>query len=91
VLATIKPLLSGMLGQLGQGMQLVVYPSKLNGQRLIDPKTPGTFQYMLFDQTFKWRLPLGSLLPKKVDPKTKEEFPGNYEFNPYTGGKLTFK
>jgi hypothetical protein len=91
VLATIKPLLSGMLGQLGQGMQLVVYPSKQNGQRLIDPKKPGSFQYTLFDQTFKWRLPLGSLLPKKVDPKTKEEFPGNYAFNPYTGGKLTSK
>ena len=23
------------------------------------------------------------------NPKTKEEFPGNFDFNPYTGGKLS--
>ena len=89
VLATIKPLLAGMLGQLGKGMQFVVYPSKQGSQRLIDPKKPGFFDYTLFDQSFHWRLPLASLLPKKLDPKTKEDFPGNFDFNPYTGGKLS--
>ena len=91
LVATLKPLLGGMLGQLGQGMQLVVYPSKLDGKRLIDPNKPGAFQYTLYDQTFRWRLPLASLLPKKIDPATKEEFPGNFDYNPYTGGKLVAK
>jgi hypothetical protein len=91
LVATIKPLLGGMLGQLGQGMQLVVYPSKLDGKRLIDPNKPGGFQYTFYDQRFHWRLPLASLLPKKMDPTTKEEFPGNFDFNPYTGGKLISK
>jgi hypothetical protein len=91
VLAALKPLLSGMLGQLGQGMQLVLYPSKKDNDRLIDPKKKGSFQYTLFDQTFQWRLPLASLLPKKMDPKTKEEFPGTFDFNPYTGDKLSTK
>jgi hypothetical protein len=91
LVATLKPLLSGMLGQLGQGMQLVVYPSKLDGKRLIDPNKPGGFQYTLYDQNFRWRLPLASLLPKKLDPATKEEFPGNFDYNPYTGGKLVSK
>jgi hypothetical protein len=91
ILATLKPMLAGMLGQLGQGLQLVVYPSKHGAERLIDPKKPGSFQYTFYDQTFKWRLPLASLLPNKVDPNTKEEFPGDYEFNPYTGVKLNSK
>ncbi len=89
VLATLKPLIAGMLGQFGKGIQFVVYPSKQGGQRLIDPKKPGSFDYTLFDQTYHWRLPLASLLPPKIDPKTKEEFPGNYDFNPYTGAKLS--
>jgi hypothetical protein len=91
MLAALKPLLSGMLGQLGQGMQLVAYPSKKDNDRLIDPKRKGSFQYTLFDQTFQWHLPLASLLPKKVDPKTKEEFPGTFDYNPYTGEKLSPK
>lgn len=58
VLATLKPLVGGMLGQFGKGIQFVVYPSKQDNHRLIDPKT-------------------------------KEEFPGNFDFNPYSGGKLS--
>jgi hypothetical protein len=91
MLAALKPLLSGMLGQLGQGMQLVVYPSKKDSDRLIDPKKKGSFQYTLFEKTFQWHLPLASLLPKKMDPKTKEEFPGTFDYNPYTGDKLSSK
>jgi hypothetical protein len=45
----------------------------------------------LYDQTYRWRTPLGSLLPVKVDAKTGEEFPGNYSFNPYTGEKLSVR
>ena len=49
----------------------------------------GTLQVSLYDQVYRWRTPLGSLLPAKVDAKTGEEFPGNYSFNPYTGEKLS--
>ena len=70
---------------------MVIYPSKEGDQKLIDPLKPGSFKYTLYEQTFTWRLPLVSLLPPKVDPKTSEEFPGNYEFNPYTGEPLRAK
>jgi hypothetical protein len=69
----------------------VIYPSKKDSDRLIDPKKKGSFQYTLFDKTFQWHLPLASLLPKKMDPKTKEEFPGTFDYNPYTGDKLGSK
>jgi hypothetical protein len=88
ILAALKPLLSGMIGQLGQGMHFIVYPGQDGANRLVDPNKPGDFQYSVFDQDFKWRLPLASLLPRKVDPKSNEDFPGNYDYNPYTGNKL---
>jgi hypothetical protein len=91
VLASVKPVLAGMLGKVGQSVEMVIYPSKQGDQKLIDPLRPGSFKYTLYDQTFTWRLPLGSLLPPKVDPKTSEEFPGSYEFNPYTGEPLRAK
>jgi hypothetical protein len=90
-LVSFKPYLAGMLGKTGQSVEMVIYPSKQGDQRLIDPLKPGSFKYTLYDQTFTWRLPLASLLPPKVDPKTGEEFPGSYEFNPYTGESLRAK
>ena len=90
-LVAFKPYLAGILGKVGQSVEMVVYPSKEGDQRLIDPLKPGSFKYTLYDQTFTWRLPLASLLPAKVDPKTGEEFPGSYEFNPYTGESLRTK
>jgi hypothetical protein len=91
MLGAMRPMLSGLLGQLGQSMELVVYPATADGQRLNDPLKPGAFQFSLYEQMFYWRTPLASLLPKKVDPKSKEEFPGNYEYNPYTGERLKAK
>jgi hypothetical protein len=91
MLGAMRPMLANMLGQLGQSMELVVYPGVVDQHRLIEPLKSGSFQFALYDQTFHWRTPLASLLPKKVDRKTKEEFPGNYDFNPYTGDKLISK
>jgi hypothetical protein len=91
ILGAMKPLLAGMLGQMGQSIELIVYPATSDGHRITDPMKPGSFQYTLYDQTFHWRLPLASLLPKKIDRKSKEEFPGNYDYNPFTGDKLGLK
>jgi hypothetical protein len=91
ILVALKPVFAGILGKLGQSVEIVIYPGKQGDQKLLDPTKPGSFKYTLYDQTFSWRLPLVSLLPPKVDRKTGEEFPGNYEFNPYTGEALGTK
>jgi hypothetical protein len=91
LLGAMRPMIGSMLGQLGQSMELIVFPAVVDGQRLNDPVKPGAFQFAVYDQTFHWRTPLASLLPKKLDPKTNEEFPGNYLYNPYTGDKLRAK
>lgn len=87
----MKPLLANMMGQMGQGMEFIIYRKDKFVRKNLDPLKPGSFQYKVYDETFRWRLPLGSLLPGKIDPATKEEFPGDYNFNPFTGEKLQVK
>jgi hypothetical protein len=91
LVAVMKPLMANMLGAMGGGMEFLLYSNDQNGAKLVDAMKPGGFTYSAYGQNFTWRLPLRSLLPRKVDPATKEEFPGNYLFNPFTGGKLSLK
>jgi hypothetical protein len=86
----MKPAMANMLGQIGKGLEFFVYSSKASGDGL-NPSKKGAFTFTAFEHTFNWRLPLGSLLPPKLDPLTKEEFPGNFDFNPYTGKQLVLK
>ena len=88
LLSTLKPAMTAMGGPAMQGMEFVVFPATADGKPLIDAMQAGTLQVTLYDQVYRWRTPLGSLLPVKVDAKTGEEFPGNYSFNPFTGEKL---
>ncbi len=92
LLSQLKPAMAAMAGQVGQAMEFVVYPSKgADGALLMDAMQSGTLKIKLYDDTFSWRLPLGSLLPARLDKKSGEEFPGNYQFNPFTGDKLDTK
>jgi hypothetical protein len=92
LLSQLKPAMAAMAGQVGQAMEFVVYPAKgADGALLMDAMQAGSVKIKLYDDTFSWRLPLGSLLPVKLDSKSGEEFPGNYLFNPFTGDKLGTK
>jgi len=85
----IRPLLSNMMGAMGQHMEILVFPSVDKAGHLIaDPKKDGSLTVNLGDIALRYRLPLGSILPPSLDPKTGESFPGSYHFNPYTGSKL---
>jgi hypothetical protein len=89
LLAQLKPGLAATIGQMGQAMEFLVYPGQAEGSRLIDPVKAGELKVVFYGQTHRIRLPLGSLMPLRVDGKTGEQFPGNYQFNPFTGDKLT--
>jgi hypothetical protein len=85
----IKPVIVNMLGPLGQNMHFILFPAKTkDGQPIADATKEGLLSIGLGDQQFKYRLPLGSVLPPKYDPKTGEKFPGNYTYNPFTGSEL---
>jgi hypothetical protein len=89
LIQVMRPLLSNMMGNMGQHMEFLVFPSMDNAQHPIaDPKSEGSLTVHLGDLPLRYRLPLASMLPAAMDAKTGESFPGNFHFNPYTGDKL---
>jgi hypothetical protein len=89
LIQVMRPLLSNMMGAMGQHMEFLVFASKDKAGNLIaDPMRDGSLTVHLADVALRYRLPLGSVLPPSLDPKTAESFPGSYRFNPYTGDKL---
>ena len=89
LLAMMKPLMTNMLGELGKNISFFVFEGKnKSGSRLLDPMKPGSFTVRLGGEEFRWRLPLGSLLPPKICPKCNEAFPGNYAFCPFDATPL---
>lgn len=91
-LQMMKPMFAGMLGQMGQSMEFIVFKGENeDGAKHLNPKSKGSFTLNLGEKEFKWRLPLASLLPPKFDLDTNEEFAGNYIYNPFTGKKLITK
>ncbi len=84
----LRPLTSQLVGGVEQGYHFIVYPNRKAGKPIISPEQPGRFEYSVAGREFRWKLPLGSVLPPMVDPITGEVFPGNYRYNPFTGGEL---
>lgn len=85
----MRPMLGNMMGAMGSHLAVVVFPGKeKGGRRTVEPTKDGSFTVHVGSVTVRYRLPLGSLLPPAFDQKTGESFPGNYQFNPYTGTKL---
>jgi hypothetical protein len=89
LLQILKPVIVNMTGPMGQNMHFILFQSKSNdGQPIADPTREGILNIVVAGKEFKYRLPLGSILPSKFDSKTGEQFPGNYSYNPFTGSKL---
>lgn len=89
LIQVMRPMFKNLLGEMGDNMQFYVFPGQdANGQRLANPVGSGSFNVSLGDESYSYRLPLGSLLVPRRDPSTGEVFPGSYRFNPYTGTEL---
>jgi len=92
LLAVMKPVLSNMMGKMGENMHFVVFSARdAAGRRLADPTKEGTFSLKLGSDVYKWRLPLGSLLPPKVCPVDGEVMNGAWKFCHWHGDKLVTK
>jgi len=88
-LSMMKPVFVNMLGQMGENMHFILFPSmNKTGQNITNPMEEGSFSVMIGEREFKWRLPLGSLLPLKMCPKCGEKLIGSYKFCPWDGTKL---
>lgn len=88
-LLMIKPILANMLGPIGENMHFFLFPPKNEkGEDIAVAKREGTFSVKLDKREFKWRLPLGSLLPPKVCPVDGEKLNGAWKFCPWHGVEL---
>ncbi len=88
-LSMMKPFFTNTLGPMGENMHFFLFPSKdKNGHGIAVAKREGTFSVKLDKREFKWRLPLGSLLPQKSCPVDGEKFSGAWKFCPWHGVEL---
>ncbi|MGK7886803.1 MAG: hypothetical protein AB4057_19525 [Crocosphaera sp.] len=92
LLAFIKPVLINIMGPMGENTHFLIFNSRTqDGQPIADATKEGFFIVNALGEEFKYKLPLGSVLPPKYDPETGEKFPGNYNYNPFTGSRLDTK
>jgi hypothetical protein len=85
----MRPMLAGMLGQLGRNMQIFVFDATMqNGDPIADPLQPGRFTLAVGEHHLAWRLPCGSLLPRKACATCGESFSGAFLYCPYDGHSL---
>jgi hypothetical protein len=89
MLQMMRPMLANVAGEMGTNLNFFVFPAKAKDGKLVaDPRADGKLVVKIAETEYKFRLPLGSLMPPRVDNATGEEFPGTYHFNPYTGAPL---
>jgi hypothetical protein len=89
LLAILKPMLANQFGSFGQNFHFFLFLSKDDkGQMIASTKKEGNFSLKLADNVFKWRLPLGSLLPPKTCPKCGEQMSGAWKYCPWDGARL---
>lgn len=89
LLGMMKPMLANMLGPMGENFRFYVFPAKDgSGKPLADAKSEGKLGVRLGEESFEWRLPLGSLLPAKMCPQDKEMLNGAWTYCPWHGARL---
>lgn len=88
-LSMMKPVFEKMLGSMGPNMHFFLFPSKdKSGQSIAAAKNNGFFSVKLDEREYKWRLPLGALVPPKTCPVDGEELSGGWKFCPWHGVEL---
>ncbi len=89
LLAIMKPILENTIGEMGKNMHFFFFPVQdEKGQPIVDAKKEGVFVVMVGQEEFRWRLPLGALLPPKACPQCGEVLSGAYQFCPWDGTRL---
>ena len=85
----MRPVLSNMLGPMGENMRFFLFPAvDGSGTEIANPTSQNHFAVQLGDHHFRWRLPLGSLLPPKACPDDGQVLNGAWNYCPWHGTKL---
>lgn len=88
LLSAFKPMLKNVMGQLGENMNFFVFSDYDGDKRISNPYSKGYVVIKIQDKEYKWRTPLGTLLPQKSCPKDGELMNGAWDFCPWDGEKL---
>jgi hypothetical protein len=85
----MKPMMSNMVGPMGDNLYFFFFPSLSDEKKqIVDPLMDGFFSTKFGEETHKWRMPLGSLLPPKKCPIDGEKFSGAWKYCPWHGKEL---
>lgn len=91
----LKPTLKSMLGQFGEGVQVLFFPLKdKTGKMYADPRRSSEFSLVVTDlmgtptSTYSWKLPLTSMTPPRYCPVGKERVEASWKYCPWHGNKL---
>jgi hypothetical protein len=92
MMGVFEPILTKLFGQFGKNMQVYIF-NDINAkkERACDPYKKGYISLKTLSTEYKWRTPIGSLLPLKICPVDKEEMNGAWDFCPWHGDKLLLK
>ncbi|MDO1501779.1 hypothetical protein Q2T40_16720 [Winogradskyella maritima] len=87
-ISMMKPMISNMLGPMGENMNFFIYDNKKSPINVFEE---GYIQFTLGDYETGTELPLGSLLQEKQCSVTKKLHNGKWSYCPYHGVPLTNK
>ncbi len=91
LVAMMKPMMKNLLGQMGENLNFVFFPSRdSKGRALADPSSQREFSIVIknvlgADQVFTWKLPLTSLSPPVYCPVGKERLNANWKYCSWHG------
>jgi hypothetical protein len=89
LIQTMAPVLAGMLGSMGQNMRFYLFNAENEkGKPIADPESKGSMTVKLGEKQYKFRLPLGSVLPPRKCAGCNEMCSGDWKFCPWCGKKL---
>jgi hypothetical protein len=95
IASVFKPVLTNILGPMGQNLQIMFFPAKTaKGAFIADAVREGSFSLTVAEPSgerqfvFEWRLPLTSLSLPKFCPAGKERVEANWKYCPWHGVKL---
>jgi hypothetical protein len=85
----MRPMFTNLMGPLGANIRFFMFPTRdAEGREIANPRAAGSFDVMLGERRFHWRLPLGSLVEAKVCPEDGEVLNGAWSYCPWHGTKL---
>ena len=96
IIEVMKPIFKNMMGNLGGGLQFMVFPLKDGaGNVFADARKESEIFLDVSDlmgpgtMTYTWRFPLTALVPAKYCPAGKEKVEANWKYCPWHGVKLS--